>query len=79
MNREHLLGCPTNAYQPFTTGAEAESIRLETEWRREMSIAIDAAATENREHRRRAAVVAWLVGSALVGLMAALFALFGVS
>lgn len=65
----------SEACTSWTSDHEAESIRLETEWRREMAIALDAAATETCTHRRQSAIIAWLVGSWLVGLMLVLAAI----
>lgn len=68
-SEDHQVDSIMYAYQPFLSEKEARAIRLETEWRREMSIALDAYATESRDHRRQSAVIAWLVGACLVGLV----------
>lgn len=68
-SEDHQVDSIMYAYQPFLTEKEARAIRLETEWRREMAIALDAYATESRDHRRQSAVIAWLVGACLVGLV----------
>ncbi len=71
-SEDHQVDSIMYAYQPFLSEKEARAIRLETEWRREMSIALDAYATESREHRRQSAIIAWLVGAFLVGFVGGL-------
>lgn len=60
------------AYAPFTSEAESEAIRRETERRDALVDAWHDAQTEQRRYRGRSAVVAWLIISWLVGFVGGL-------
>lgn len=60
------------AYQPFLSDHEAEAIRIETAWRHAMATALE---DELLEHRKQSAILAWIVGACLVGLVGVLCAL----
>lgn len=66
----------SRAYQPFTSDAEALAIRMEHE-RGKAMLAEALEHEEERRHRGRSAIVAWLVGAGLVGLFLALALVWG--
>lgn len=55
----------------WTSEAEADAIRLEQDRRKERALAMEMLADISRqeEKRRKSSIVAWLVGSALVGFL----------
>ncbi len=74
----------TEAYQPFTSEAEAISIRMDHERSAWMKAEEDAiidhwrdCEAEQKRYRNKAAIVAWLVSVGLVGIGLALAAMWG--
>ena len=67
----------SRAYAPFTSDAEAETIRIEHERRQALLADWRDDRDESKRYRSRSAIVSWLVGACLVGLMLVLAVMFG--
>lgn len=71
-SEDHSVDSLMYAYSPFTSDAESEAIRIETERRDALVDAWHEGHREQRRYRGRSAVVAWLIISWLVGFVGGL-------